>query len=500
MLPNRALAPTTFFTGPSEELATADTYEIKDAGVINKVAPITVNENSLADELRGGASMLSKLPMLSTGEILKNATIASEWKTVAKVDVLPANPLNSLKASVAGDGKGFMATMQNMGSTIYKALGGVNGIRDIARSDATSLLTRAATGGFNGIPGLAGLNGLSSLGSILNTGALPPVVSTMLSVAIPPKYGAYATMAGITQKLPGNQLSEAYQMSSLINELVPGSAKNNIVDRDASSRLISALAIGGMSTGLPNAFSSVVPLSGDDLAIAKYSGKIAMDYAAGTGNVHGVKDVISAIGKQNILGGRTTVMESLAKNFSFGSDNRPETRYSKPFSDVTGVFDDLDEKWLREDIAAFDPTSGQTLTYPLIDISVAREGNADFREMMTQGAKTTTNEDLQCFALTQMFEAKPPEQELKEKFPMTATSITSKSGVDPYTLPPKLDPKQRAKKVETQGIKDGIKFGRGFGYNDTRIQFGEPTGRWVDVLTDEDRANGYTELREWRDY
>lgn len=420
MLTNRAIAPTTFLTGPDENLATADVYEISNDDVINNLpSPVSVDTDSLANELRGGNSLIKDLPMLTSDEIRAKADIATPWEVVKDK---ASSSIGGLKASVAGDGKGFLDTLKNMGSSVYNALGGVNGIKTILNSSGPSLLSRVSTGTL-GIPGLAGNNQLSSLATVLSGKGTPQAMQALLTSPIPSQLGAYATANGVTSRLPSGNLTQSYQFGSLLNNVVPSGSSVNVVDKDSTARLISAFAVGGMSSGVPNAFSSVMPLANNDTAILAKSAQVAMNYASGTGNIHGMKDVVTAVGPSNIIGMGKTVFSNFSKSYS------ADTSTSSPkqdFATVTDTFHKIDPDWMHA-------PSNPNLGYEVVDLSMGFEGSSDFKNMMATGAKTTDDNNLKCFAMTNMFDVKPPEQALAAQFPMTYTEISTRTTPDVQT-------------------------------------------------------------------
>lgn len=425
MLPNRALAPTTFLTGPEDSLATADVYEIQSDKVINDTpSPISVDEDALADELRGGQSMVSQLPMLTSDEIRSQAEIATEWKTVGPTSA--ESSIGGLKSSVASAGGGFIATMKQMGSSVYNALGGVSGIKALLNSNGPSLMSRVASGGNLGIPGLAGSNNLSSLATVLNNKNAPQAMQALLNAPIPTQLGAYATNNGVTARLPNNNLTQSYQMGSLVNNVVPGSSPVSIVDKDMTARLISAFAVGGMSSGMPNSFSTVAPLAGGDNAILAKSGQLVINYAAGTGNIKGMGDVVDTVGASNVVGMGPSVFTNFSKNYH--ADVSATSTPSQNFTEVTQTFSKIDPDWMHA------PPSNPAQDYSVVDISMATEGSGDFKSMMQTGSRSADDTSLKCFSMTNMFDLGSPEQQLGKQFPMTATSIKTNTGPSITTL------------------------------------------------------------------
>jgi hypothetical protein len=415
MLTERNLAPTTFFGGPAEELATADVYEIQSDTVINKL-PMPASFSSItADELRGGPSMLSKLPMLTDIKVAGGA--------------LKGNPLSTMKGSFGAGG--FLGALKNTGTTIYKALGGVSGIKALSQLNTTSVVQRLSTGGLNGIPGLANMANLAGVGNLLGNGKVPPVMGAMLNAPVASRLGAFATTNGITSRLSPNNLGQSFQMGNLISGLVPGAqGTTNIVDKDMTSRLISAIAVGGMSSGVQGAFSAALPLANGDNAIISNAGRVALSYAASTGNIKGFKDVVNAVGAKNLVSMGSTAIKSLADNFSFGASqtDKPASGIFESFSETKSAFDKLDDKWLAKDVMKINlDTSLPEVNYTVVDISTAREGSGDFQTMMQLGAKASTDNNLKYFALANAFPQITPEAELAKVFPLTKVQATTRT-------------------------------------------------------------------------
>lgn len=426
MVANRALAPTTFWSGPEENLAAVDVYEAKNAGIVNNTPLPLISADKMAEELRGGSSMLGKLAGINPNEFLTPLTGATEWKTVTD-----PNPLTKLSGSFAGDGKGFLETAKNLGSALYKTLGGVNGIKDLAKGNYGSALQRISNaGGLNAIPGLSGPNSpLSSLSSTLGSN-VPPIVGAMLNAPITTKLGTYANVGGlVASRIPNNQLTQSLQMGGLINNLVPGSPQVNVVDKDMTSRLIAAVAVGGMSAGMQGAFTAALPLAAGDSAIIASAGRATLNYAAGTGDIKGFKEVVNTIPSADLAGMGRSAIKTLSSTFSFSSTDttRSAERMKEAFSDTTEAFTELDKQWLKADVEAYDPKFGNLVNYPILNLSVATEGSRDFKTMMVTGAQSSNDSDLQFMCMADMFAATTPEEELAKSFPMTNTNVTTKT-------------------------------------------------------------------------
>jgi hypothetical protein len=426
MLNNRALANTTFLSGPDEDLATVDAYEVKDDSVINNLPKINADyladENAgLGDELRGGLAMSVKLPINQNGLLAGAST---------------------LKDKASSSGGGLLDKAKALGTSALGAVGGIGGLTKIAAAVAgPSLMSRLGGGSLTGIPGLNS-GSLTSLGSILGNGKLPASMTGAFSSPIPSNLGSFAntgSLGGLSSKLLPSQITQSYQMSSLINNVVGGSNPLNIVDKDSTSRLISGLAMGGMSSGLPGSFRSVSTLAGGDRSILASAATAAISFASKSGNIGGIRDIVSVVGKPALSSVSKSTISSVATNFKTtpSTSSNPAQQTRQDFTEVTGAFGDLDEGWMRDDRYKTDPDSGaQVVDYPVVDISLAREGNSNFCSMMQQGAVGSEgNSDLKYFSMATMFPPSSPEDELKKNFPMTYTSITTDTMPNVTTLP-----------------------------------------------------------------
>lgn len=435
MLTNRPLAPTTFIASPEDTLAAPDVYEIQSDAVINDLpVPASIsNTSDIANELLGGKSMLSSLPGLNSltsisGNTIMSSEVFANGMTLTSISKKVSDTVSG------GSSSSLLDSIKNVGSSMLKAAGGINGIKAIANGSGPSLLTRLESGALTGIAGLASSN-LSSLKSVLNNSSMPAQVKQLLSSAIPTTLGAYNINGNSSNRISTSQLSSSYQMGSLINSVL-GTNTTSIVDKDATSRLMSGLVMGGMSSGIPNSFSSVLPLAGGDNKIIASVAQAAFKYGAGTGNISALKNVVASAEASTLTGMVQGAIKSFSTNYNPSSITTMSTSDRKvDFGDLSSTLGTLDTKWMRDDKYVLDSITQQpTLEYPVVNISSAREGSRDFATTMQVGAISTTDPDLKYFAMASAFPTLSPEQELQKSFPMTLTTVTSNTNSNNTTL------------------------------------------------------------------
>jgi hypothetical protein len=409
MLTNRALAPTTFIAGPEDDLAAPDVYEITSDDPINKL-PIPASIADVSDitgELRGGKSLLSSLPGLDS---IQSAATAG---------------MGGLTSQLKSGSSSMLDSVKQVGSTALKAVGGVGGVTALIKGGAPSLLSRIGSGSISGIPGLN--NGsLTSLASTLANSAMPASVKQLFNAPIASSLGSFSTVGNVVTKLlPGN-INQSYQMSSLINS-VTGTGSVGMVDKDATTRLITGLALGGMSSGMNNSFSSLLPLAGGDKSIEMAAGMAVYKYAGNTGNIGGMKDVVTSVDPMNLSPATSGVMKGLFSNYQ-PSEQAPQSTTSRltDYSDLRDVANLVDPGWMREDRIKVDPvTQVPVPDFPVTNISMVVEGTADARNMMVTGAIHSDDPEEKWMCAAGMFPASSPEAELKKNFPYTTTVISS---------------------------------------------------------------------------
>jgi hypothetical protein len=404
MLLDTELSDTTFFAGPDEDLATADVYNVDSDRVINNT-PVTDIENStifgdLEEEARGSVAMPDVASLI----------------TPSMADI-----------KVAAPAPGLLDKLKSAGSAALNAVGGVQGLAKLATSIAgPSIMSRLGGGGLSGIPGLPG-GGLSSLSSVLGGNQLPSLVNTSLNLPIASNLGTFANYGGVISKIAPGQLSNSYQMGSLLNNVTGGSNPLSIVDRDSSARLMSTLGIGALGAGIPNSFSALSPMAGGDRGILSSVASTMTMYAAQTGNAKGMKDIVVSAGKPLIASCGKSAMTSLSQCFASSktTSSAPASATRQDFDDITDSFSTIDDGWMRDDRYKDDGEGNQVLDYKVVDISLAREGNQDFCSTMTKGAVASADPDLKFFSMASAFPTLSPEEELRKSFPLTATSINT---------------------------------------------------------------------------
>lgn len=398
MLIDRDLSDTTFFAGPEEDLAAVDVYEVKDDAVINDTPALDVSDLVDApdyDEEFRGFTLSEDLP-----EVVSKSS----------------SGLGGLVDSVKSGAGSLFDKAKSLGSSALNAVGGLGGLAKIATSVAgPSLLNRLGSGGLTGIPGLPG-GGLSSLTGLLGAKGLPSIVTSGLNLPIPNKLGTSIGFGnGPLNNILPSQLGGAYQMSSLINNVTGGANPISIVDRDSSSRLMSTLAMGGISSGISNSFSSLLPLAGGNRSIISSAATTCMGYSSKAGNIGAMKDIVLAAGKPAIASVGFDAMCSLSRCFTSSSSQsqQPAKKVQEDFTSITDTFSEIDNSWMKDTIGGM----------PAIDVSLAREGNEEFCSTMQKGALTTTDPDLKYFSMVSAFPPASPEEELRKNFPLTVTNI-----------------------------------------------------------------------------
>jgi hypothetical protein len=419
MLTKQALAPTTFTAAPTEELAAPDVYEIKSASVINKLPlPKSLSVESLTSELRGGKSMLTDLPSLSS---LKTE-VAGAWKVVGTV-----------KGAIA-TAKGIADTAKQYGSVFQKAVGGVQGIKALASMSGPSLLGRIAGGTLNGVPGLAGTS-IASLSTMLSNNVMPQQVKELFNTPIPAVLGTYGTVGGALTKILPSKITQSYEMTSMINNVM-GTNQIGIVDKDSTARLLAGLSMGGIAGGIDNAFSSLKSLAGGDAAIEMSAAMSAISYSAQSGNIKSLKDVVSAIGPSKLASIAKSTIKNISTNYNPSSEGPvSDTERQKDFLGMISSFSDLDKNWLTQDRMKLDPLTGASIfDFKVTDATFASEGSPDMRRTVTMGAIRSDDPELKCLAAISMFPALSPEEELRKSFPMTNTSITGNTTASNNTV------------------------------------------------------------------
>jgi hypothetical protein len=413
MLTNRPLASTTFVAGPQDDLATPDVYEIQSDAVINDlpVPSAIADVSDITSELRGGNAMLANLPTLDS----------------------IGGSASAVKSATSG---GFLDTVKSYASSMSKAVGGVSGIKALASMSGPSLLARLSSGSLSGIPGLNGA-GLTSVATALRNNAMPEEVKRLFNTPIPSVMGTYGQVGTNMVRLPNNSVNQSFQMGSLINNVM-GTNNTNIVDKDGTARLIAGLSMGGMSCGMNNSFSSLSTLAGNDQQIILAAANAATRYASGTGNIGGLKDVVTTVGAPALR----SVGKSLGKNLSTGyrpSDTAPISNATRlaDFTDINDTLDAIDPGWMREDRMKVDvATHLPVVDFPVTDISLIQEGSADFRTTMVKGAINSTDPEKKWLAVGGMFASTSPEAELSRAFPTTVTSIGTQTTNSNLTFTP----------------------------------------------------------------
>lgn len=391
VLQTRSLASTVFIGGPQDSLATPDVYEIKNDDIINDFKGLDPLTAADLGELTGGRSMAANLPMLENIKV----------------------------GSLTGAIPGLSVTSSSL------KLGDLTG---------PSILSRLGNGSLTGIPGLSG--GLSSLSGLLNNSSLPSGVKQLLNSGIANKLGAVSNIGGIVSKLLPSQMGSSYQMGSLINNLVGGNNPMSIIDRDSSSRLISALSMGGMSSGLNNAFSMLAPLAGGDKSILGSAAQIALKYASGTGNIKALQDIAITAGTSLIAPYARAAMSSFAGSYRASASGAiaPASQVRDDFAAVTNTFQQMKPDWLQDNRYQIDPvTRLPVLECTAVDLSLAREGSESFNSMMRQGAMDDPS-DLKYLSMVSMFPTLTPEQQLKKDFPNTVTSLSTNTRPNTQTV------------------------------------------------------------------
>jgi hypothetical protein len=424
MITNRALAPTTFIAGPEEDLAAPDVYEIKSDAVINKLPlPASVSVETLTAELRGGKSPLN-LP----GIPLINPLTTSQVNALdgITIDGYTQKQINAMGGVLPGNKSlGFLDTVKSFGTTMNKAVGGVAGIRALSKMDTPSLLSRLASGTLSGVPGL-GNTGLASLTSSLASSAIPTELKRFLNTPVPNNLGTFSTIGGTVTRLVPSKINQSYQMSSLINNVM-NSPSTNIVDKDGTARLMAGLSMGGMSSGMNNSFSSVLPMAGGDRQVEVAAAMAALKYTGNTGNASGMKDVLNAIGPSNLRSISDSVVKSFSTNYN-PSELRmmtPEDRKTD-FQEITHTFDQANPSWLSTDRMKIDlETQQPVVDFRVTNLALVSEGSVDFKKTMVSGAISSNDPELKYLAAAGMFPVTSPEEELRKNFPLTFTSITS---------------------------------------------------------------------------
>lgn len=409
MLQTKSLASTSFISGPEDDLATADVYDIKTDSVINKLAPVSFPiDDSVSAELAGGLSMASSLPVVSNPLLTGGSSLTASA-------LLGSKSITTLSTSVTG--------------AVSSAKSASGGLLSSLTAAGPSLLSRLSSGGLNGIPGLPA-GGLTSLTSLLGKAGLPASLTSSLNAPIGNSLGTIISQNGISSKLGIDKIASSYQISSLINSIVGGATPISIVDKDSTSKLMSSLAGAGMSSGMPNAFSSVSSLAGGDKSILASAGTAALNFAASSGNIGGMKDVVTTVGRSALGPSANNSLTTVASNYRFtgGSTVENVNQSKQDFKDVTSTFTEVKGDWVTVSRTVINPADhSQTLNQPMIDLSVVNAGSSDFKSMMQQGAMSTPDPDLKYLSMAGMFAPSSPEQELQKSFPLTVTSIQTQS-------------------------------------------------------------------------
>jgi hypothetical protein len=400
MLLDRALSSTTFAAGPDEALITDDVYQKKDDGLVNGFPPIdlpkldlTASDKIIADDLRGG---------------------------IAK-SLLPAN------SSLLEKGTKFLKDG-------FNALGGLPGVAKIASKVAgPSIASRLGSGGaLTGIPGLSG-SAASNLNSILRQ---IPGLNNTLNGSVNNNIGTF--VAGSNSDLqritPGN-VNNALATTSLINTLT--GKTNAVVDKDVTTKLISAVAGMGIQSGLSNSFSSISPLAGNDKTILFKAAAETIKHVSKSGNLSALGDVLDTVGPGRSQG--LVTRDSLSK---LSTNYTPTVTY--PAGNLQGEFAYMKELYGVSDpswssktrvVSVPNSTQGATRTDQVIDITTMQYGNVDFKKMVSVGSMNSNDPNDKYLNLANAFPPVTPENVLKKSFPLTMTSVTTQTVKDETKTP-----------------------------------------------------------------
>lgn len=419
MVQSKSLAITSFMSDPDDTLATPDVYNIDSGDVINNLPKISdsqiAEENKLLEDgMRGGAAMAEGLP-------LKKDSLLSGGA--------------SLLGGASASSSGLLTKAKDAASGALNAIGGIGGLAKIAGAAlGPSLLTRLGAGSMTGIPGLSGTN-LTSLASTLAGNAVPGGFSKSLNAPIVSNLGSVASFGGASSLVAPGNLLPSYQMGSVLNNVMGGSNPMSIVDKDSSVRLISSLASSAMSAGIPKSFSQVSSLAGGNSSILSQAAGIVLKSASSSGNIAGMRDVTSVFpgpgGASTLFAGSPNVLTDASRNYKkplpIGTTVYNGPAVSQDYTDTMDTFSSINPSWKSTDRLVPDPTSqtGGMITETSLNINVLRNGNDDFKNMMTRGAMQSSVPEEKFMVVASAFPSSSPESSLRSSFPQTVTSVKS---------------------------------------------------------------------------
>ena len=433
MLTNRALAPTTFIAAPDATLAAPDVYEIQSDAVINNTQSIDPDKvtNDLLANMKGGNAMAAGLPGLNSLTTVDGPTTLTSYASGGS---------ESFTSLINSKGTG-LEQIGDWKSQVKITSGGVD-VTGMSRSSSdsggflsslSSELKSAVTGGQSlltslksGLASIPGMNAnnMAQLGTLLGSKGVPASLTALITKPLGSNLGSVATINGVSSNVSSSNLANFSAIAKLINTAVGSSGSVTLVNKDATSQLMSALTGIGSANGINNAFSSTLPLAGGDKSIISSAAITSLVSAAKTGNWSAMANIATSAGASAVNGVGKSALSSAALNYSSNPYSAAEQRQA--FSDAQVTLTTVNPSWLNDDRYKLDPlTHQQVLDFPVVDASLVQTGSSDFSSMMCSGAITSNDPDMKYLAMASAFPTSSPEAELAKSFPSTVTSVNT---------------------------------------------------------------------------
>lgn len=239
------------------------------------------------------------------------------------------------------------------------------------------------------------------------------------------KGDVFAIVGDVKKRVDSTALNDINSLGTLLNTYTQGTALYKIVDKDGQVGLLSGIAKECMSKGVPGAFAALTKDIKDPLVVKRIAGNILGDIVKRS-DAGSLKDVGAKLGN----GGAKAVNPNFVGDFSKNYQKPPQTTMANKVGEwqtVTDAYKSADSEWHE--------VSRTTLNgnEKVVNLTGLMQASPDFKEVITVGAKVSTNPQDKVLGLSTILTPLTVEESLMQNFPRTISTDASISSDLQYT-------------------------------------------------------------------
>jgi hypothetical protein len=274
--------------------------------------------------------------------------------------------------------------------------------------DRNSLITRL----------LASSTAITSAFKFLGTDAQNSILGNLKDV------GKYAvTINGMVRQVQTTNFNDLSGIGRLVNSFTGDATSFLAVDKDSLAGIVAGTVKECTRFGIPNSFSAITATINDSTIIKSAIGQSLTD-VIGASDVASLKAMCTAVGDGSIplINPNTIGMFGTQFNRSVATVlNAAPTNDAGTLASIMDTYNAVDSKW---NSCTRSTASGDQPTFSIASLTGA---SSDFKDMLSNGVKTMTDDNAHLYALASVYGSTDVNTTLSNDFPTTVLTTPTAS-------------------------------------------------------------------------